>query len=107
MSKKSRKRARAIRKGAGPAIARKEAARFAAKTAGMVPCHDGHLNEPGGNCCVDCGNPMPGVPVPPLSAVNKSAFAYNFWVPRLRYSHSSDDREMLNKALYGQNGGQA
>jgi hypothetical protein len=91
--------------GAGPAFVSKSARKFAAKTAGMVQCPGGHLNRPGGNCCSTCAQPMPGVRVPPLSAVTKSAFANEFWKRELGSSPDPGMRELYRQALWGQNGG--
>jgi hypothetical protein len=108
VKKSKKKRARSVQKAAAPAPAfiSKAAVRYAEKTAGMVPCASGHLNRPGGNCCTSCGGKMPGVPVPPMEWIGKSAFATRFWSP-LRNSSDQEDRELFNKMFYGGNGGAA
>lgn len=81
---------------------------FIGKGAGaaVAYCGQGHPNRPGGNCCVRCSAPMPGVVVPPLSAVTKSAFARQFWAREVGGSPDPGLRELLNSMIYG-NGGAA
>jgi hypothetical protein len=109
VKKSKKKRARSVQKAAAPAPAfiTKSAARYAAKTAGMVACGKGHWNRPGGNLCSECLELMPGVRVPPMEWIGKSAFATRFWARQLKNSPASADREQFNKMLYGQNGGAA
>lgn len=102
MSKKSKKkRARAVQKAAVPAFIGKAAARFAASTAGMVPCMTGHWNNPGTRFCVHCRELMPGQMVPPLTAVKSDPGAYQYWLREGQRTHKSDERELINKMLYG------
>ena len=108
MSKKKKKRARAALKAAAPAFITKSAARYAASTAGKVQCGRGHWNTPGFSHCAHCPELMPGVPVPPLEHMNKSALAFNFWTREWGNSPDPAKREMVNKARYGGlNGGAA
>jgi hypothetical protein len=104
MSKK-KKRAKAARKAAGRVLVTKSAARAAAKWAGKVACYDGHPNKPDARFCTECSGLMPGTVVPPLGMVGKSAAADTHWRRQLANSSNPADREMFNKAFYGQNGG--
>ena len=106
VGKKSKKRARALRKAA--------ARRLVTKSAPTVQCLVcGFGNRPGNNLCANCVEPMPGMVIPPLSDlasphVNKAAFAERVWGGM--YGNSPDPalREMVNKARYGGlNGGAA
>jgi hypothetical protein len=108
VSKKSKKkRARVVQKAAGRTLITKAAARFAASTAGMVECGQGHLNRPGGTVCTTCTDPMPGVPVPPMSMIGKSAFADEHWRKDLASSPDPEKREIYQQARYRANGGAA
>jgi hypothetical protein len=90
---------KAVAAAAGPSFTGKAAAGPQAAW-----CSKGHPSRPGGTCCTSCGDLMPGVPVPPLSAVGKSAVARNFWTAQLGNSPRPADRELLYQALYGENG---
>jgi hypothetical protein len=84
----------------GPAFIGKSSARAA-----VALCAAGHPNRPGGNVCTSCAALMPGVPVPPLSAVGKSALAANYWQGQLGNSHDPAERELYQRLLGGQGGG--
>jgi hypothetical protein len=68
--------------------------------AGVAWCARGHPNRPGGNCCTTCGQAMPGVLVPPMGLVGKSAFATQFWQRELGNSPDPGLRELVQKMLY-------
>ena len=118
--KKARKKAlraavrRALAKSAGPAfvtkaarpgVVTKAAARMARQTAGMVLCSQGrHWNRPGGNLCAECLELMPGVRVPPMEWIGKSAFATGFWEREMARSPDPSVRELYNRMRYGEGG---
>jgi len=91
-----------VRKTAAPVLTK--SARAVLKSA-TVQCGRGHWNRPGGACCTVCGDLMPGIAVPPVEWVGKSALATNFW--ETQYGNSPDPglREMVRKARYGGLGG--
>jgi hypothetical protein len=67
-------------------------------------CPVGHPNRPGGNCCTTCGQAMPGVLVPPMGLVGKSAFATEYWRRELGNSPDPGLRELVQKMLYPEGG---
>lgn len=85
------------------AVAAQPGARLITKAAGGTPvtyCAAGHRQRPGGNVCSECTGLMPGVPVPPMGAANKSAFSRGYWERELGNSPDPGLRELLQQMIY-------
>jgi hypothetical protein len=88
----------------GPAFIGKAAARMASSTAGMAMCGKGHWNRREANCCSTCAELMPGVSVPPMGLIGKSALATEYWRREMARSPDPSVRELYNRMRYGEGG---